>query len=65
MLVASDVDQLLAGAVETGHVAGVVALAADDAGVVYQGAFGKRVLGGEAQMSLDTVVWLASMTKKD
>ncbi len=63
MVVAASVDQVLAHAVATGDVAGVAALAADDAGVVYQGAFGKRVLGGEADMSLDTVVWLASMTK--
>jgi CubicO group peptidase (beta-lactamase class C family) len=63
MLVASGVDRLLEHAVEAGEVAGVVALAADDSGVLYQGAFGKRVLGGEADMSLDTVVWIASMTK--
>jgi CubicO group peptidase (beta-lactamase class C family) len=63
VLVAADVDHLLERAVGAGEVAGVVALAADDSGVVYEGAFGKRVLGGDADMSLDTVVWIASMTK--
>jgi CubicO group peptidase (beta-lactamase class C family) len=41
----------------------VVALAAGDNGAIYEGAFGKRVLGGEAPMTLDTVMWIASMTK--
>src|SRR5918911_1587921 len=63
MVVASSVDQILERAVESGDVPGVIALAADDAGVVYQGAFGKRELGKDAEMSLDTVVWIASMTK--
>jgi CubicO group peptidase (beta-lactamase class C family) len=63
VLVASSVDQLLERAVSAGDVAGIAALAADDSGVVYQGAFGKRVLGGDAEMSIDTVVWIASMTK--
>ncbi|MBV9323447.1 MAG: beta-lactamase family protein [Chloroflexi bacterium] len=63
MLVASSIDQLFERAVDVGDVAGVVALAADDAGVIYAGAFGKRVLGGDAEMTLDTVGWIASMTK--
>jgi CubicO group peptidase (beta-lactamase class C family) len=63
MVVATGVDQLLERAVEAGEVPGVVALAADDAGVFYAGAFGKRVLGGESDMTLDSVVWIASMTK--
>jgi CubicO group peptidase (beta-lactamase class C family) len=44
-------------------VPGVVAVAATDQGVVYEGAFGKRELGKDAPMTLDTVVWIASMTK--
>src|SRR5215831_19134237 len=63
MLVAIGVDQLFEQAVEAGDVPGVVAVAADDTGVIYQGAFGKRVLGGDADMTLDTVAWIASMTK--
>src|SRR5256885_14647028 len=39
------------------------AAAASDKGVLYEGAFGKRQLGQDAPMTLDTVVWIASMTK--
>jgi methyl acetate hydrolase len=42
---------------------GIVAAAATDTGVLYEGAFGKRELGKDAPMSLDTVVWIASMTR--
>jgi methyl acetate hydrolase len=63
MVVASGVDQLLERAVEAGDAAGIVALAANDNGVIYQGAFGKRASGGDADMTLDSVVWIASMTK--
>ena len=55
MVVASGVDQVLERAVEAGEVPGVVALAADDGGVIYAGAFGKREVGQDADMSLDTV----------
>jgi methyl acetate hydrolase len=63
MVVASSVDRLLEQSVEAGEVAGVVAVAADDHGVIYEGAFGKRAIDGDAPMTLDTVVWIASMTK--
>src|SRR5438874_4742755 len=63
MAVAMSADQALQRAVAAGEVAGVVALAADDGGVVYQGAFGKREIGKEPDMTLDTVFWVASMTK--
>src|SRR5437879_5647754 len=42
---------------------GIVAMAATDKGVLYEGAFGRRELGKDAPMTLDTVVWIASMTK--
>src|SRR5215471_9043753 len=63
MEVKSGVDAVLERAADAGEVPGVVALAADDDGVVYQGAFGKREMGKEADMTLDTVFWIASMTK--
>ena len=63
MVVATGVDQVLERAVDAGEVPGVVALAADDSGVIYSGAFGKRVVGQDAEMTLDTEVWIASMTK--
>jgi methyl acetate hydrolase len=63
MVVASGVDQVLERAVDDGDVAGVVAAAADDGGVIYAGAAGKRAIDGSALMTLDTVAWIASMTK--
>ena len=63
MEVKSGVDAVLERAVDAGEVPGVVALAADDNGVVYQGAFGKREIAKEPGMTLDTVFWIASMTK--
>src|SRR5581483_6031529 len=63
MNVTTTVDQALRRAVDAGQVPGVVALAADDTGVVYEGAFGKREVGKDALMTLDTVFWIASMTK--
>jgi methyl acetate hydrolase len=63
MEVSTRVDAALEGAVAEGVAPGVVALAAGAEGVVYEGAFGRRELGGDAGMTLDTVFWIASMTK--
>lgn len=57
------IDQVLRQAVEANDVPGVVAMAATDQGVVYEGAFGTRELGKDAPMTPDTVVWIASMSK--
>ena len=54
---------MLRQAVEAGEVPGVVAVAADDSGVIYQGAFGRRSLASDAPMTPDTVFRIASMTK--
>jgi methyl acetate hydrolase len=59
----SKIDALLERAVEAGDVPGVIAMATDRSGVVYEGAYGKRVLGQPAAMTADTVVWIASMSK--
>ena len=59
----SAVDSLLSNAVSKGDVPGVVAVATDAKGTTYEGGFGKRVLGQSAEMTPDTVVWIASMTK--
>ncbi|MEJ0018649.1 MAG: serine hydrolase domain-containing protein [Acetobacteraceae bacterium] len=58
-----DMDRPLRAAVADGRVPGVVAMAADRTGIIYQGAFGRRGLGTEAPMTLDTVFRIASMTK--
>ncbi|MGA2126645.1 MAG: serine hydrolase domain-containing protein [Xanthobacteraceae bacterium] len=57
------IDQVLRQAAETRDVAGVVAMAATEDGVLYQGAFGKRDLAKGSDMTLDSVFWIASMTK--
>jgi methyl acetate hydrolase len=63
MPLAQKLDSLLHRAVDNGDVPGVVAMATNAEEVIYQGAFGKRTLGGDQAMTLDTVVWIASMTK--
>ena len=57
------VDALLRKAVERGDVPGVVAMATNRDGPIYEGGFGRRVLGQSPSMTPDTVVWIASMTK--
>ncbi len=57
------VDTLLRKAADSGEVPGVVAMATNRDGPIYEGAFGKRVLGQSPSMTTDTVVWIASMTK--
>ena len=58
-----DIDSILRGAVNAREVPGVVAMAATDRTVIYQGAFGLRCLGTQAKMSTDTVFRIASMVK--
>jgi len=57
------IDALLGRAVDGGDVPGVAAMVTRREGTLYEGAFGKRMLGGDAPMELDTVCWLASLTK--
>jgi methyl acetate hydrolase len=59
----TDVDRVLEQGVEAGDAAGVVAAAANERGLVYEGAHGKRAVDGETPMSVDTVFWIASMSK--
>ncbi|PYO54570.1 MAG: 1,4-butanediol diacrylate esterase [Candidatus Rokuibacteriota bacterium] len=59
----NSIDTILSRAVESKAMPGVVAVAATDKGVLYEGAFGTREVGKNAPMTLDTVVWIASMTK--
>jgi CubicO group peptidase (beta-lactamase class C family) len=49
--------------VDAKDVPGVVAMAVTDKGQFYEGAFGTRLLGDGAPMTLDTVFRIASMTK--
>jgi methyl acetate hydrolase len=59
----AQIDRVLRDAVEVREVPGVVALAADDRGSAYEGAFGARDFGAGGAMTLDTVFRIASMTK--
>jgi hypothetical protein len=63
MATLKNVDTTFQQAVESKKMPGIVAMAATDKGVLYEGAFGRRELGKDAAMTPDTVVWIASMTK--
>ena len=57
------IDAILSEAVQRGDVPGVAAVATDGNGTIYEGGFGKTILGQDTDMTPDTVVWIASMTK--
>ena len=57
------IDGVLQRAVDAKQVPGVVAMAANGRGVVYEGAFGTRDLAQGPAMTADTIFRLASMTK--
>ena len=59
----SQVDSVLRIATSVGELPGVVALAATDNGVAYEGVFGRRRLEGGPAMTRDTVFRIASMIK--
>jgi CubicO group peptidase (beta-lactamase class C family) len=59
----SSADALLARAVKSGDLPGVVAAVTTRDSTVYEAAFGERVLGQGVPMTQDTVMWIASMTK--
>ena len=59
----SQIDGVLQRAVDAKEVPGVVAMAANGRGIVYEGAFGTRDLAQGPAMSADTIFRLASMTK--
>jgi methyl acetate hydrolase len=61
--VRAQTDAALRRAIEAKQVPGVVAMAATERGVVYEGAFGTRDLAKGPDMTLDTIFRLASMTK--
>src|SRR6201996_9785949 len=57
------IDTILQRAVDLREVPGVVAMAATDRAVIYEGAFGPRSVGTPTKMSPDTVFRIASMVK--
>jgi methyl acetate hydrolase len=56
-------DALFQGAAKREAIPGIVAVAATGSEIIYEGAFGKRDLGKPDAMTLDSVFWIASMTK--
>jgi methyl acetate hydrolase len=58
-----EIDAALQAMVRAGKIPGVVAMAANEASVVYQGAFGVRSMAAAAPMSSDTIFRIASMVK--
>jgi methyl acetate hydrolase len=59
----AEIDAALQAMVRAGKIPGVVAMAANEASVVYQGAFGVRSMAAAAPMSSDTIFRIASMVK--
>ena len=59
----SQIDSVLRAATSAAEVPGVVALAATENGILYEGIFGKRRLGEASAMTRDTVFRVASMVK--
>jgi CubicO group peptidase (beta-lactamase class C family) len=57
------IDASLSEAVERKAMPGLIAMAAGERGLIYEGAFGRRDLATNVAMTPDTVVWIASMTK--
>jgi CubicO group peptidase (beta-lactamase class C family) len=57
------IDRLLSDATAKGEIAGVVAAAGSAGGEIYAGAAGRRDLAKPDPMTVDTVFWIASMTK--
>jgi methyl acetate hydrolase len=60
---AAVIDKALAAAVNGDKIAGLVAAAADEHGVIYCSAFGRRNVSEHARMTQDSVFRIASMTK--
>lgn len=59
----AQIDEILRKTSDAQEIPGVVAIAASGNDVLYQGAFGKRDLSKPDAMTLDSVFWIASMTK--
>jgi CubicO group peptidase (beta-lactamase class C family) len=57
------IDETLAVAAEMGDVPGAIATVVDRDGIVYEGAAGRLRIDADAQVSTETIVWIASMTK--
>src|ERR1700693_98074 len=59
----TQIDQVLRQKSEAKEIPGVVAMAATGKEEIYQGAYGKRDLSKDDPRTVDSVFWIASMTK--
>src|SRR5947199_3483990 len=59
----AQIDQVLRQKSDAKEIPGVVAMAANSQEVIYQGAYGRRDLSKDDAMTVDSVFWIASMTK--
>jgi methyl acetate hydrolase len=57
------IDKVLRKPIEAGLIPGLVAVVANDRGVIYEGTFGRRAVDQPEPMTLDSVFRIASMTK--
>jgi CubicO group peptidase (beta-lactamase class C family) len=57
------IDELLRRVTDAGDIPGLVAVAGTSREVIYQGAFGKRDMSKPQPMTIDSVFWIASLTK--
>jgi CubicO group peptidase (beta-lactamase class C family) len=58
-----NLDACFKDAVARADLPGVVAVATTERDIIYEGAYGKRALDKPGAMTLDSVFWIASMTK--
>lgn len=63
MIDTTEIGDVLRHGVGRGDVPGVVAAVATRDGVLFEGAFGRRDITGGTEMTPDTVLWIASLTK--
>ena len=59
----ADIDKALQAAVSGREIPGIVAMAANEQSLLYEGAIGSRGAGSDAHMTTDTVFRIASMVK--
>lgn len=59
----ANIDAVLEAGVADGRIPGVIAMVANSDGVLYQGVAGKRSTSTDDDMTMDTIVRIASMTK--
>jgi CubicO group peptidase (beta-lactamase class C family) len=59
----ASIDAVLEAGVADGRIPGVIAMVADSDGVIYQRVVGKRSTSTDNDMTMDTIVRIASMTK--